>query len=312
MSPRFTKVERVLESRAALGEGAMWSARDTALYWVDITRCELHRLDPSSGADRRWIMPSQIGCCAPMDDGCVLVALESGFHAFDPVSGDLAFAGRPDEMPPGSRFNDGTVDPAGRFLAGTLPKAGPGAVPQGSLYVLEGAAPIRCLERDLMIQNGLAFGPDGHTLYLSDSGAAVRSVWRYDYDPDTGRCSHRRLHFDMHGTPGRPDGAAVDVDGGYWIAAVDGWALVRLTPAGRVDRVIDLPVQKPSKPAFGGPDRRTLFVTSISQGLNRADPRHREAGNLFAVEAGAQGVPVGPASHVRVREVGASQASTRR
>jgi sugar lactone lactonase YvrE len=231
-----------------------------------------------------------------MDDGRVLLALENGFHTFDLESGDVAFAACPDDIPAENRFNDGTVDPAGRFIAGTMPKAGETGEPQGNLYALDGAEKVRCLERNLTIQNGLAFSPDGRTLYLSDSGSAVQSVWRYDYDPASGRCTNRRLHFDMHATRGRPDGAAVDADGGYWIAAVGGWALVRLTPAGQVDRTIELPIEKPTKPAFGGKDLRTLFVTSMSLELDHADPRHAEAGNLFAVDAGVQGLPVASVS----------------
>ena len=288
-------VERVLASRAQVGEGAIWSAAEATLYWVDIVARELHRYDPAGGVDQIWTLPSEVGCCAPLDDGRVLVALEEGFTLFDPTGESTELLGCPGDMPAASRFNDGTVDPRGRFLAGTLPKAGAGAEPLGKLYVLDGRAQVRCLEqRDFLIQNGLAFGPDGRTLYVSDSGPAVQAVWRYSYDPDNGMCSERRLYFDMRSARGRPDGAAMDVDGCYWIAAVDGWSLLRLTPAGEVDRVIELPVQKPSKPAFGGADMRTLYVTSISAGLDLNDPVHAEAGNLFALDVGVEGMPVGP------------------
>lgn len=291
-------VERVLSCRARVGEGAVWNPAECCLYWVDIPARELHRFDPLSGVDRCWAMPSEIGCCAVAADGRIAVALEEGFALFDSVSGQMQAPVRPADMPAGNRFNDGTVDPRGRFLAGTMPKAGSGGEPQGSLYAWDavGGGPRR-LEQGLLIQNGLAFSPDGQSLYLSDSAPAVQSIWRYAYDSDTGKCRDRRLFFDMHGERGRPDGAAMDVDECYWIAAVDGWSLLRLTPAGEVDRVVELPVQKPSKPAFGGTDMRTLFVTSISAGLDLDDPRHAEAGNLFAVEdVGVQGVAVAAVS----------------
>ena len=289
-------IERVLCCRAQVGEGAIWSVAEAALYWVDITARELHRYDPAEGIDHCWQLTSEVGCCAPLDDGRVLLALEEGFTLFDPVNGCSELLGCPVDMPEASRFNDGTVDLRGRFLAGTLPKTGAGTEEQGKLYVLDGRSQVRCLEqRDFLIQNGLAFSPDGRVLYVSDSGPAVQAVWRYAYDPEGGVCSERRLHFDMRSARGRPDGAAMDVDGCYWIAAVDGWSLLRLTPTGEVDRVIELPVQKPSKPAFGGADMRTLFVTSISSGLDPNDPVHAEAGNLFALDVGVQGMEVGPA-----------------
>lgn len=292
MNSRYPQVERVLASQAALGEAAIWCAPEAALYWVDIIACELHRFEPGNGTDRRWPMPSEIGCCAPMDDGRVLVALASGFHIFDPESAALTMLARPADMPADSRFNDGTVDPAGRLIAGTMPRAGPGQTAQGRLYALQGKARIDCLERGLRTQNGLAFSPDGRTLYLSDSEPSVQAIWRYDYDPVGARCSHRTLFFDMRRASGRPDGAAMDTDGCYWSAAIDGWALLRITPDGRIDREIELPVQKPTKPAFGGPDLDTLFVTSLRVGLDEANPQHAEAGNLFAVNAGVTGVPV--------------------
>lgn len=288
--------ERILSCRAQVGEGAIWSAAEAVLYWVDIIARELHRYDPAGGIDHSWMLPSEVGCCAPLDDGHVLLALEEGFTLFDPVSERMELLCCPADMPAASRFNDGTVDPRGRFVAGTLPKAGAGAEPMGKLYVLDGRSQVRCLERrDFLIQNGLAFSPDGDVLYVSDSGPAVQAIWRYVYDPHSGVCSERRLHFDMHAARGRPDGAAMDVDGCYWIAAVDGWSLLRLTPAGDIDRVVELPMQKPSKPAFGGADMRTLFVTSISAGLDLNDPVHAEAGNLFALDVGVQGLSVGPA-----------------
>ncbi len=300
MNPRFKGVERLLDCRADLGEGAIWSAREQVLYWVNITQGELHRLDPSSGRDQCWQLPTQVGCCAPMDDGRVIVALESGFHAFDPVTEALTPLGRPADMADHLRFNDGNVDPAGRFLAGTLPKAGPGAEPEGNLYVLDGPQAITCLERGLSIQNGLAFSPDGRTLYLADTGVDVQAVWTYDYDVDSGRCANRKLFVDMHSMPGRPDGASVDVDGAYWVAAADGWSVVRFTPAGKVDRVIEVPMQMPTKVAFGGSDLRTLFVTSMAAEVDSNDPQHREAGNLFALNPGVQGLPADEVSSTRL------------
>jgi sugar lactone lactonase YvrE len=139
------------------------------------------------------------------------------------------------------------------------------------------------------VSNGLAFSPDGRTLYHSDSYAAVRTIWAWDLHPDDGSISNRRVFVDTRGMPGRPDGGAVDADGCYWMAANDGWELVRFTPKGRIDRRIKLPIAKPSMPAFGGAKLDIIYVTSIrpSSGLEQQP----QAGSLFAVAAGVTGLP---------------------
>jgi len=283
------RIERVLDCKAAIGEGAVWSVEEQVLYWVDIPRPTLNRFDPITGANTSWDMPSPIGCFALSDQGRAVVALCEGFHHFDFQTQALKFLADPEPHKPGNRFNDGTVDPAGRFWAGTMPIAGPGETPEGSLYCLDLDGSVRPLEGSFWVQNGLAFSPDGKTMYVSDSYAQVRTIWAFDYDLDSGVPSNRRVFFDTRTVAGRPDGAAMDVDGCYWMAGVGGWQLVRITPQGKVDRIIDMPVGKPTKIAFGGRDLDILYVTSIGQG---ADPAQREAGNLFAVYAGVQGLPV--------------------
>ncbi|MDQ2694792.1 MAG: SMP-30/gluconolactonase/LRE family protein, partial [Pseudomonadota bacterium] len=277
---------------AALGEGALWSAAEQALYWVDITRPTLNRFDPASGVNTSWPMPSPIGCFALCPQGGAVVALCEGFHHFDLRTGALRLIADPEPHKPGNRFNDGTVDPRGRFWAGTMPIAGPGEAPEGGLYCLDLDGGVRQAEGAFWIQNGLAFSPDGRTMYVSDSYAPIRTIWAFDYDPDSGVPANRRLFFDTRSVAGRPDGAAMDADGCYWMAGVGGWQLVRLTPQGQVDRIIPMPVEKPTKIAFGGRNLDIMYVTSIGQGADPADPAQREAGNLFAVHAGVQGLPV--------------------
>lgn len=286
------RIERVLDCKAALGEGALWSVDEQALYWVDIKQQTLNRFDPATGANTSWDMPSPIGCFALCDKGGAVVALCEGFHHFDFQTRALRFLADPEPHMPGNRFNDGTVDPAGRFWAGTMPIAGPGTVPEGALYCLDLDGSARKAGGSFWIQNGLAFSPDGKTMYVSDSHAEVRTIWAFDYDPQTGVPSHQRVFFDTRAVAGRPDGAAVDAEGGYWMAGVGGWQLVRITPQGQVDRIIDVPVERPTKIAFGGRDLDIMYVTSIGHSADPANPAHREAGNLLAVYAGVQGLPV--------------------
>ena len=137
--------------------------------------------------------------------------------------------------------------------------------------------------------NGLAFSPDGKTLYLSDSHPDVQKIWAFDYDTDTGTPHNRRLFVDMSEHPGRPDGAAVDAEGCYWICGNDAGLIHRFTPQGKLDRSLTVPVKKPAMCAFGGADLDTLFVTSIRPAGDLAD--QPLAGGVFALRPGVKGLP---------------------
>ncbi len=138
------------------------------------------------------------------------------------------------------------------------------------------------------VTNGLAFDPDRNRMYFADS--LHSTVWRYDYDRETGEARNEAPFIDFSDLPGRPDGACVDAEGCYWAAAVYGWAVLRFTPDGALDRTIDLPVEAPTMPAFGGSDLSTLFVTSIGSGGSREpSPGQHEPGGVFAIDAGVIG-----------------------
>jgi sugar lactone lactonase YvrE len=140
------------------------------------------------------------------------------------------------------------------------------------------------------VSNGLAFSPDGTTMYFADSTANV--VWAYDYDHDTGTPTRERVFNDFSDLPGSPDGSCVDEDGCYWIACYLGSAVVRLTPRGDRDRVIELPVTKPTKPAFGGAGLDVMYVTSIGGGGSHPIPEDPGLnGRLLSVEVGVRGLP---------------------
>ena len=158
----------------------------------------------------------------------------------------------------------------------------------GALYSVEGTRTRRWAD-NLGTSNGIAFSPDYRRLYHSDSYPGIRTIWTYDLDVDEGILSNKRVFCDTAGMGGRPDGATVDTDGCYWSASNDGWAVIRYTPAGIIDRVVRVPVSKPSMPSFGGSDLRTLFITSLRPpGL---DTRDQElAGGLFAISLPYQGL----------------------
>src|SRR5262245_59474353 len=289
MKPR---VECVLDIKARLGECPLWCQRTGRLYWIDIEAPSLNRFDPSTGSNRVWMLPEPIGSFGLCkDQGKALVALKSGLLRFDLDSGDLTPVAAPEPNLPHNRLNDGRCDRQGRFWVGSMRDPPHPSAPTGSLYRLDPTERWTPMVGGLYVANGLAFGPEGRTLYHSDSFPAVRSIWRWDLDVASGAISNRRLFVDTHGMPGRPDGGAVDADGCYWSAATDGWELVRFTPAGKVDRRIALPVSKPSMLAFGGERLDTLYVPYIRP-ANVDLSNQPLAGSLFAVDgAGVTGLP---------------------
>ena len=290
--------ELVLDARCATGESPVWHVAEQALYWVDIPARQLHRLDPATGAHAVWTGDEMLACIAPRADrpGQWIAGQESGLFAIAPRDdGTLAstlLASDPHARP-GMRFNDGRCDRQGRFRAGTMCLDMAAGLDVGRVYryrVDVNAEAALQLELDaLIVPNGLAFSPDGTTMYLSDSHPEVQKIWAFDYDVDTGTPHDRRLFVDMKPLPGRPDGAAVDAEGCYWICGNDAGLVHRFTPDGRLDRSLSVPVKKPAMCAFGGPRLETLFVTSIRPGGDLSD--QPLAGGVFALHPGVAGLP---------------------
>lgn len=291
MKPLDVDVRCVLRLRAGVGESPVWSVREQVLYWVDITAPALHRYDPASGENRSWSMPSAIGSIGLAKDGRLLCALKTGLHGFDPASGALALLARPEADRPDNRLNDGKVSPEGRFWFGSMDDR-PQREATGALYRLDPDGTITCHGRDYRTPNGLAWSPDGRTMYHADTRALT--VWRFAYDARTGALGPRETFIEMQPDWGRPDGAAVDAEGAYWLCGIGAGRLLRFAPDGRLLTYVQMPTTRITMPAFGGPDLRTLYVTSLSGSLK---PEEREAdplaGSLFALEVDVPGTPVG-------------------
>jgi len=288
-------VECVLDFGAHTGEGAIWSVAEQALYWVDIPAGLFCRFDPQTRENKVWDMQCPIGCFALKEAGGAVVALTGGFYDFDFDTEKRTLIADTEAAVTTNRFNDGTVDPCGRFFAGTMPIAGPDqdAGPQGTLYCLNNERSVTPVNDGYFVINGLTFSPDGKTAYVSDSAAWVQTIWAYDYDLDDGVWSNKRPFFDCRQVAGRPDGGAMDADGCYWMAGVSGWQLIRITPDGKIDMEIAMPVEKPTRIAFGGPDLDTLFVTTIGQAniTPGTEDQQPKAGGLFALSVpGVKGI----------------------
>lgn len=286
-------VECVIDAHAKVGESAIWDEADAALYWADIEGGKLFRYDPSSGENLEFDMGEKVGALAIRASGAAIIGTESGIYSYDFATKTKTQLADPEADLPDNRFNDSCTDRDGRLWLGSMDMKKPQR-PQASFYRVDTDLTVTKCFGDIYTTNGLAFSPDGTTLYFSDSFKEIRTIWAADYDMATGTASNRRVFFDTRSVDGRPDGATVDADGCYWMAGVGGWQLVRLTPAGEVDMIIDMPVERPSKPSFGGPDLKTLYVTSI--GVDVTPGRDQpQAGGLFAVT----GLPVGGFPSVR-------------
>jgi sugar lactone lactonase YvrE len=283
-------VQHIAGVSCSVGESPLWHAGDNAWYWVDIPARHIWRLDGSSGALRKWQAPEMVACIAPAANGGWIAGMESGVFSLQLLDDGSVSAARlaaPPELGAGMRFNDGRCDRQGRFWAGTMFMDMAAAKPVGALYRYDARGLSAPVVPELITQNGLAWSPDGRTMYLSDSHPARRRVWAFDYDTDDGVPHRQRLFADMAGFTGRPDGAAMDSEGCYWVAGNDGASLLRFTPAGTLDREIALPVAKPSMCSFGGPNLEWLLVTSIRPGDAPADS---PAGGVFLLRPGVRGV----------------------
>ena len=282
---------RVTDQPCAVGESPLWHAGEAALYWVDIPAGAILRLDAATGRVDRWELGEPVGCIA-FGDGALVAGMQTGIHALRLERGGVVrtrLLAAPAMPLPGMRFNDGRCDRQGRFWAGTIAPADAAAHAAGKLYRFDATHGLSAPVIDGLVgQNGLAWSPDGRTMYLSDAHASRRLVWAFDFDVGSGAPSGRRVFVDMNLHPGRPDGAAIDVDGCYWCAAVDGGRLLRFTPQGRLDREILLPVAKPSMCAFGGAGLDVLYVTTI-----RPRDASPDAGDgwVYAIKAGIAGCP---------------------
>lgn len=285
--------------RNGTGESPVWDAGRGCWFWIDIPNAAIFRLDPDTGATRSWTLPEVVGSMVLRpDDGAaprMICACTTGiFDVALPEQGEVAQARllAPVAHPrPGMRFNDGRCDPAGRLLVSSM--VGDIALREAAGrwygFTLEGG--LRELGHDgILVPNGSAFSPDGTVFYSSDTHPEGRMVWAHDYDVAAGRISNRRVFVDMREMVGRPDGATIDSEGGYWICCLDAGCIRRFTPQGVLDRVVHVPMQKPAMCAFGGPDRRQMLVTSLSRGGAdlETDPH---GGRVALIDPGAQGLP---------------------
>ncbi len=277
------------------GESPFWHPDERALYWVDIAGHKLNRFAPQGGMHREWSFATEVACAAPRPDGGLVLGMRDGIFHFDTATGARERLARAPYDQDQLRFNDGKADPQGRFWVGTLHDQ---RLAQGALYCLTLVSLDRILD-DVANSNGLAWSPDGATMYWTDT--KLETVFAFDFEPETGNVSRRRIFARFDPKPadgslddygGRPDGGAVDSEGCYWVACFEGMRLARFAPDGALLQSIPLPVRCPTMPCFGGDDLKTLYVTTSREKRPETElARQPWAGRVLQCRVDVPGLP---------------------
>jgi sugar lactone lactonase YvrE len=285
MNPSVTCI---FDQPALLGESPLWHPQEKKLYWVDIEKKAIHRLDPTTQQHHTWPMPTEIGCIAMSAKDGLMGALRYGFARINLSSEEVCMLQTPITALDGVMFNDGKCDRAGRFWAGTKDILEQSNI--GALYRLDASLQCKEMARGFAVSNGFAWSPDNKYFYVCNS--PERMIYQYDFDLKTGSISSPIIFAKLSEDSGYPDGLTVDSEGGLWNAHWDGWCITRYLPNGKIDRIIEMPVQRPTSCCFGGPDFKTLYVTSASTRLSAEELKQNPlAGCMFAVEVGVKGLP---------------------
>lgn len=281
----MSEVRCVVRGADRLGEGPCWDAATGRLYWFDIKNRKLNWMEP--GAAGHYALPVRASCAASRRLGGLLIGAENGVSTLDTDTGALTLVCPVEPLPTGFRSNDGKIDVNGRFWWSVMDDDG-GRRP-GFVYRYDADGNGTRVLRGLHIPNTLSCSPDGRTFYAADSSR--QTIYAYPMNPRTGALGERRVFAHTRGEPGSPDGSAVDAEGFLWNAQWGGWRIVRYDPDGRVDRIVELPVEQPTSCAFGGEELSTLYITTARDGLSdEALDRQPLAGSLLAVDTDVTGL----------------------
>jgi sugar lactone lactonase YvrE len=281
-------IDVAAEHRSTLAEGPLWDSRVGRLLWVDIAEGAVNVLTPGSGSTRRIELGENVGCLALTSRvNTVVAALRSGWHWLDLETANLQLIA-PLPAPAGCRFNDGAVDAAGRFWTGTLEDGERN--PVGELFQLGPDLRYRAVDRGFLCSNGITWSLDGRWLFFVDSRRDA--IYRYRFDVETGTVGDRELFADTGPYAGIPDGIEIDCDGLLWCAFWDGAKVIAFDNRGAPRFTIEVPALRPTSITFGGPDLRTMYVTSARIGLTERELTAWPAsGAMFAVERSVPGRP---------------------
>lgn len=278
-------VEHILASQNQLGEGPIWDDEHAQLIWVDIDQGAIHRFNPQSGEHTSESFGVPIGCLGLRKQGGLVLATKYGFTLWEDGDTQLTPFLDPEPDRPNARFNDGSVDPAGRFWVGTMTMD----TSDNQLYRLDPDLSCHVMESNIMISNGIGWSPNQRTMYLTDSPR--RLIYAYNYDVQTGAIENRLTFVHTPDEPGVPDGLCVDQEGCVWSAQWDGWKIIRYDPDGKPMQNIKLPVQRPTSCTFGGENLDIIYITSANIDLSEAARKEQPmAGDLFMFQTETRGI----------------------
>jgi sugar lactone lactonase YvrE len=275
----------VVAAGALLGEGPVWDAARGELIWVDVDRGLVHRRGPGE-AEATIDVGRPVGCAVPRAGGGLALALRDGFALIAAGGGPVELVAPVEHERRDTRMNDGACDSRGRFWAGTMSLAGDTG--PAALYRLDPDLGVRRVLTGLSISNGIGWSPDGATMFHVDTPR--RRIGVHPFDSATGTIAAARRFISVEDERGKPDGLAVDAEGGVWVALWRGSAVQRYSPEGKLEERCELPVSQVTSCCFGDEDLGTLYVTSAARGI-RDEPL---AGALFAFRPGVRGLPAAP------------------
>ncbi len=281
--------ELFIDSRCELGEGPFWHPLQERLFWFDISNKTLFSATAGGIMVDRFTFDATVTAAGVIDADNLAIASVAGIYKLQLSTDTREIITPLDPENVATRSNDGRVNPAGGFWIGTMGLKDPGTVAAGSLYQVR-AGIVTKLLADQHIPNATCFSPDGRRAYYADTSAGtIRTV---EIDPETGLPRGEWTEFVGQDHPGSPDGAVVDAEGFVWNARWEGSCVIRFAPDGRVDRVVKTPASRPTCPAFGGKDLKTLYITSAREGMMpdqlAAEPT---AGSVFAIDVDVAGQP---------------------
>lgn len=282
------EVKLVMDTKSALGEGAIWNYKTGELYWVNITAEILNIYNPKTSQNKELFTGQMIGTVVPSESGKALVALENGIYQMDVVTGSKIFVINPEESISGNRFNDGKCDPAGRFWAGTLNMDG--EKEKAALYRIETDGTAIKVIDSVSVSNGIAWSSNQDRLYYVDTPTG--KIMAYDYNNETGAINNGIPVVEISPDMGFPDGMTIDKAGNLWIALWGGSAVGCWNPeTGQLIKKIEVPALNVTSCAFGDDDLGTLYITTARQNTNEDIlKKYPHAGGLFKVRPGVKGV----------------------